>query len=392
MQSVDLIWLAKTPEGWKRFPVVMGRNGRIKRGAVLVDGKERSYPDGHFELRFYEARKTVYKNVGTDATEAVNERDRMQSLGEAKASAAAAGVTVNESEVRRLIKAEAARFVKDAKDRGAMESADVNRAAMGDFQQANPKLTYVDEIDKDSTTTFWRYLKKQGNGDRTIYNAHMRLTGFLKFAGVDYKAWRLGAPRYEEKLPDMYSKDEMQRMLASCKREYNRVMISILAQTGLRDQELMHLYWTDIDFSKRAVRVTGKPECRCAPCNRRDKKGWHIKNYEQRDIPLPVDLVEMLKGWRKKNPKATIILPTSTGRPNTKLLNALKSVAKNAKVPNATLHRFRRTYCTTLLRGGMDLRTAQLLMGHKDLASTMRYLTPATGDEVMKKIDMIKLM
>jgi integrase len=100
----------------------------------------------------------------------------------------------------------------------------------------------------------------------------------------------------------------------------------------------------------------------------------------------------MLKGWREKNPKATIMLPTSTGRPNTKLLNALKSVARNAKVSNSTLHRFRRTYCTTLLRGGMDLRTAQLLMGHKDLASTMRYLTPATGDEVMNKIDTIKLM
>lgn len=35
MRSVDLIWLAKTPDGSKRFPVVMGRNGRIKRGAVL---------------------------------------------------------------------------------------------------------------------------------------------------------------------------------------------------------------------------------------------------------------------------------------------------------------------------------------------------------------------
>jgi site-specific recombinase XerD len=37
----------------------------------------------------------------------------------------------------------------------------------------------------------------------------------------------------------------------------------------------------------------------------------------------------------------------------------------------------------------MDLRTVQMLMGHGDLASTMRYLTPATGDDVMNKIDAI---
>src|ERR1035441_6821336 len=100
MDAVSLMWYAKTESGWKRFPALTGRNGRIKKGYVLIDGTERSYPDGHFELRFYEGRKTKYKNVGTDATEAINERDRIRNLGDARESAAAAGVTLNEPEVR----------------------------------------------------------------------------------------------------------------------------------------------------------------------------------------------------------------------------------------------------------------------------------------------------
>jgi site-specific recombinase XerD len=58
---------------------------------------------------------------------------------------------------------------------------------------------------------------------------------------------------------------------------------------------------------------------------------------------------------------------------------------------NATLHKFRRTYATTLLRGGMDLRSVMLLMGHSDLESTMRYLTPATGDVLRDKLNSISL-
>jgi integrase len=378
MNVVTLVWMAKTESGWKRFPVVTGRNGRVKKGAVLNEGKEVIYPDGYFQLRYYEDRKTKYRNVGVNATEAVNECDRLQLLSNAKASAMSAGVTVNEPTARKIIKTEAAKFAKAAEDRGAMEAAAVNRAAINEFQKANPKLTYVDEITSDSAIAFWRFLAKDKKADRTIYNAHMRLTGFLKFLDVDYKKWKLRAPRFEKKLPDIYTPEEIARILAASKREYNRVLISILAKTGLRDQELQHLCWTDISFTSRKLRVAGKQEY-----------DWKIKDYEQRDIPLPSELLKLLTAWRKANPKKKLVLGTAHDKPNTKFLLALKSIAKNAKVSNATLHRFRRTYCTTLLRGGLDLRTVQLLMGHSDLASTMRYLTPATGDAVRNQIDEI---
>jgi integrase len=392
MDAVALVWRAKTDSGWKYFPVIVGGNGRIKVGKVMVDGKEVCLPDGHFELRYYEGRKTKYRNVGTDATEAINERDRMRNLGDAKAFATAAGVTVNEPEVRKTIKAEAVRFVQAAEDRGAMDAAEVNRLAMTEFQKANPKMVYVDEITAQSATSFWRYLategkvikknsqviKKEGKADRSIYNGHMRLCGFLKFAGVDYKAWGLRAPRYEKTIPNMYSKGQADQMLASCKREYNRLLITILLTTGLRDQELRHLCWSDLDLAERKLRVAGKPQY-----------NWRIKSWEQRELPLSSELVTMLESWRKANPKTKLVLGTSNDKPNTKYLLAVKAIGKNAGVSNATLHRFRRTYGTTLLRGGMDIRTVQRLLGHGDLASTMRYLTPLLGDDAQAKFDSI---
>jgi integrase len=378
MNAVSLVWLAKTDSGWKRFPVVMGRNGRIKKGAVLLDGKERNYPEGHFELRFYEGRKPKYKNVGTDATEAVNACDRHQSLLDAKSSAADAGVTVNEPETRKTIKKAVAAWIDDTEDRGAMEAAEVNQTAMEDFQKANPALVYLDEIGPDSAKRYWLWVRKLGLSDRTVYNRHMRLTGFLKFSGVDYRSWKLRAPKYEKKLPDIYEVEEIEKLLRACRREYNTMMILILWKTGLRDQELIYLCWSDINLHRGVLRVTGKPEF-----------NWTIKDYEQRDLPLSADLLDRLKVWRELNPKAKLVLGTRNGTPNYKLLRALKGIAKLAGIEKATLHRFRRTYCTSLLRGGVDLRTVQLLMGHSDMESTMRYLTPATGENVRSQIDTI---
>ena len=55
-----------------------------------------------------------------------------------------------------------------------------------------------------------------------------------------------------------------------------------------------------------------------------------------------------------------------------------------------TLHKFRRTYATRLLRSGLDLSTVQKLMGHSDLASTMRYLRPAESGGLQDFINGVK--
>jgi integrase len=71
---------------------------------------------------------------------------------------------------------------------------------------------------------------------------------------------------------------------------YNRLLITVLLTTGLRDQELRHLCWSDLDLSERKLRVAGKPQY-----------NWRIKSWEQRELPLSSELVTMLEGeaWRR---------------------------------------------------------------------------------------------
>jgi integrase len=173
-----------------------------------------------------------------------------------------------------------------------------------------------------------------------------------------------------------------------------RILILIALKCGVREQELMHVEFKDINWQNKTLRVRANP-----------RWSFMVKTWEQREVPVPNDVMSELKQWQEKNPGQTLILGTKSHKPNTHLLRSLKRLAKNAglncgqcdsciassECEEFTLHRFRRTYITTMLRGlNGDLRTVQLYAGHKDLASTMRYLSPQSAPEAQAKVNAIK--
>jgi integrase len=54
--------------------------------------------------------------------------------------------------------------------------------------------------------------------------------------------------------------------------------------TGLRELEVVHLFWSDISFELQTVRVTAKPDL-----------GFYPKRWEEREVPIPVQLIDLLK-------------------------------------------------------------------------------------------------
>jgi site-specific recombinase XerD len=120
-----------------------------------------------------------------------------------------------------------------------------------------------------------------------------------------------------------------------------------------------------------------------------------LKDAEQRELALSENVLKQMRKWRESHPTNKLILGRRGGRqdlPDGHLLRRLKGLVKRAGLDEKEwfLHRFRSTYCTTLLRSGMDLRTVQRLMGHEDLASTMRYLRPAGTEEVQTRVNTIQ--
>jgi site-specific recombinase XerD len=50
-----------------------------------------------------------------------------------------------------------------------------------------------------------------------------------------------------------------------------------------------------------------------------------------------------------------------------------QNAVKRAGIPHVRFHDLRHTFASHLVMGGVDIRTVQELLGHKDIRMTMRY-------------------
>jgi hypothetical protein len=128
-----LLWYCRTPRGWRRFPVLLGRNNRIRHTFVTDQGKETSYPEGRYQILVYEGSRPVYKNAGDNAADALAARDRETHLLAAKLSADNAGAKIVEEEKRTYLRRAAGLYVQDAENRNAKEAAEQAELVTNEF-------------------------------------------------------------------------------------------------------------------------------------------------------------------------------------------------------------------------------------------------------------------
>jgi len=379
---------------WRRSTAARGANGRAKPGHAWVNGVAIKVENPTYDLRHTVDRKTVYMPAGKRGAEADARRVKLENTKSIVAQAVGnPDVEVIEKTDRATLKDTAAAYIRDAEGRNAQEAAGKARLVTVEFMSlmSRRKKFHVDQVVRDDFFFYHAALRARGCGDRTVSNGHERLASWLRFGGNDRKNIP-PTPRYEDKLPTIYTSDQTRAMLAA-RNLYMHVCILLGLKCGLRDQELMHLEFRDLNWEARTLRVQAKGEW-----------GFLPKAWEQRDIPIPDDLLEELRKWQKICEGQALVLGTKNRKPNTKLLRMLKRLVRGAglncgrcdscrdlkECQEYTLHRFRRTYLTTLLRNGIDLRTVQAYAGHKDIASTMRYLTPASGPEAQTKLNAVK--
>jgi integrase len=389
--TVTLLRYCRTDQGWKRLPAAIGKNGRVRPEFALIDGQQVHCPNGHYELRFYEGRKLRYENVGDNAADALTAKLVKEKLLAAKTAAQDAGIVLPEVPGRKYLRREANAYVQDRKNAGAMEAARKSENVLDEFVATSGR-TFVDEVTRQDIFNYHAFLRKQGREDRTIAEKHTRLRSFLRFAGVDVNAIMPEKPKYEKALPTVYSPDEITALLAAAD-DYMRLVVELGYKCGLREQEMQFLEWPDVHWHDRVLRVQGKSHW-----------GFKVKDSEQRDVPVANDLLAHLKAWHEKRPKTRLVLGTGAkhDKPNGHLLRNLKALVKRAGMTCGvcegcrskagecsvfTLHKLRRTYATTLLRNGVDVRTVQMLLGHADLESTLRYVRPAGSKETQAVIN-----
>lgn len=392
-QTVALLRYAPIPgKGWRRGPAILGKNGRLKPDVMLLDGIEVPCPNGRWQMRQYRGRNPVYTELGTDPTDALNRFRAEEARAKARAQAVAAGLEVlSPGESRsRTLRQYAADFLKMHRNlpHRSDDSVRVYSMVTSSFIE-QCEVAFPEKVTKDAVIQWHNWMRTQlAYSDRTASDRYMALRGFLSYCGVEPgriipKGTHKLLKTYTKKVVNAYTPEIVQKLIDAATSEHRALLWEFAYKTGLRDSELKMVTRHDLhglDMGEPMLHV-----------KERDEYG-NIKDAEERKIELHPALVPKLQEWLNSNPGKRLLFGTAKDKPDTKMLLALKVTARRAglncgqcagcksmrnECKEFTLHRFRRTYTTRMLRAtGGDLRSVMARTGHADLASVMRYLEP----------------
>jgi len=170
-------------------------------------------------------------------------------------------------------------------------------------------------------------------------------------------------PKMGLRLPTVLSQEEVARLIDSAPTPFYRTIVMTLYATGARRAEVAQLQVADIDSQRMVVHIQGG------------------KGRKDREVMLSPVLLETLREhWRQLKPKVWLF---PGGRhhnaagpiASTTVWNACSLAAQRAGLGKRVHpHTLRHCFATHLLEAGADLRTIQLLLGHRDLEETTIYL------------------
>jgi integrase len=182
--------------------------------------------------------------------------------------------------------------------------------------------------------------------------------------------------------PDsILSPEEISIMLQATTPGLYRVLFTTAALTGARSGELFALRWSDVEtplsrpahiYIRRTVswaRVAGE-DIRPRYYPPKTKAG-------ARRIPVPADLVPILKAWKLQCPQSPdeLVFPTAEGKPirrSNALRYGLWAALRRAGLRRVNMHSLRHSFASALIIGGAPVTEVQTLLGHASPAITLR--------------------
>jgi site-specific recombinase XerD len=182
------------------------------------------------------------------------------------------------------------------------------------------------------------------------------------------KPWSVAAvipaPKIPQTLPVILSPAEVVQFLESVKVPAQRVILTTCYAAGLRVSEAVHLTIPAIDSQRMVLRV---------------EQG---KGQKDRYVMLSPKRLEILRDWwRLRRPQHWLFPGDRPGCPmTTRTVDRAcqRAHRRSGLAKPVTPHSLRHAFAVHLLEGGTDVRTIQLLLGHRSLATTARYLAIAT--------------
>lgn len=258
-------------------------------------------------------------------------------------------------------------------------------ARHGQWRRIAPELAdrRLDEITRaDLARVTAKLAKKFAPG--TVNNCLALVAHMLRLAVEhDVIAWaptpsRLSQPRRH---PEYLTPEQLRRLVEALDDPW-RTMALLGSRAGLRAGEIYALHWSSIAWRRRQLEV------------RHNVSGHRVvavpKGHAHRTVPLPSDVLEALRTWRKASiaTPSPLVFPRPDGSHwyRTALGHRLERVGQRVLGRHVWPHLLRHTYATHLRAAGVELGTIQLLLGHAGIQQTERYAHARPGGRLAEAV------
>lgn len=379
---VNVVKRVQTLRGDRYCAVVVSDSGCIQSDWVIVNGNQEKHPEGCYYLEWRENGRRRRHSVGKDAT--VAQDSRVRKVKELEARAAGLELLAPKDNTARLqLRSAVPEFLEEIKLSRQDKTWRGYQVALDYFLKFCGK-NHVEDIQRIDLLRFGDFLRKKKKlGSRTVRNKLNCVMAFLGAQGMPRLLRKNDMSRPIKREVEIFEDGQLIDLYRVCSLR-DQVLYDFLLMTGFREKEARYINWENIRFGANIIEVRWKPQF-----------DWSPKTYKEREVPVPDQLLESLRFYRKSLPpnrtvSEALVFGTTTGEPDLHMLRGLKRNAKRAglKPKDFRLHKFRATFATTHLRAGVDLRTVMAWMGQTAFESISRYLKPARSEEMIDKVNL----
>jgi len=228
----------------------------------------------------------------------------------------------------------------------------------------------TDQPTQKQAETFIGTLRSSGKSHSHITNVMRVLEHYTVFIGSPMTFTR---PRKPKRVPpEPLTEAEVAVFLAACKDVRELAILSLVASSGIRNEELCNLRVRDVDMAGRELRVI-------------EGKGLKDRrvNFDGKVVPL---LNEYLAA-HPRTPDDHLFTTIRDGNQytTTALRRLVKRVASRTRIKKRIYpHLLRHSLASNLIARGANVRMVQHQLGHSFLETTMIYVQ--TNPEMVKRV------
>jgi integrase/recombinase XerD len=235
------------------------------------------------------------------------------------------------------------------------------------------------DLGRDDVRSYLLHLVQEKKVSWSVYNQTLAALRFLYEVTLGRKdvLERIPFPKQPKRLPIVLSLDEVARFFAAIVGIKHRAILMTAYAAGLRLSEVTGLRVDDIDSKRMVIRVR------------------QAKGRRDRYVMLSPRLLALLRDyWRVARPTDWLFPGDVPGHPITgKAVHQICVQAARAADlgKHVTVHTLRHSFATHLLEAGTDIRTIQVLLGHRKLETTAIYthVSPAAVEATCSPLDRI---